>query len=166
MDDQKLTLDEYMELLQSRYDEWMADNPDSGKLKRLPPLLTWFIRAGDEERVILPATPAKKPPTKRKYRPASYWRAELDRITEQMARLGEPLIPDRAAAGGAALGHKRTRRIQALQDGRLARYVALERKRSHAESMLRSAEDRERRQADTPTRPKYASSADNISQAE
>ncbi|WP_029923914.1 hypothetical protein [Nocardia otitidiscaviarum] len=141
---ERMTLDEYMLVLKQRADEWTAAQTKPNL--RFPPLLEWFIRDGDEDMVELPEQ-APKPERERKaryYRPASYWRNEIQRLESLMAPLTEPLISDRAAAGGVALGRKRTARIQAREDGRLARYVALRKRWEHAQCMLRSAEAREK----------------------
>ena len=143
----RLTGDEYMALLQQRADEWLATH--SGTIRpKFPPLLTWFIQEGDEDLVdpafLTPPEPQPRPVRRpRYYRPASYWRDEVARIEAQRASLAEPLITDRAAAGGVALGPKRTARIQQREDSRLRRYVALEPKLRHAQHMLNAAVARE-----------------------
>ncbi|WP_068059245.1 hypothetical protein [Nocardia xishanensis] len=146
----RMSGDEYMELLKQRSDEWMASH--STVRPKFPPLLTWFIQDGDEDLVdpaILAAPEPKPKPVRRPryYRPASYWRDQIAEIEARMAPLTAPLINDRAAAGGVGLGPKRTARIQAREDGRLRRYVALQKQLEHAKHMLRSAEVREARAA-------------------
>lgn len=149
----KLSGDEYMELLVRRQTEFMELRrrealavADSGRptLPLLPPLLGWFIRDGDEHLVELPEPVPKGKPEPRYHRPVSYWRA---RIIELEARMSATAARadggDRAAAGGCALGPKRTARHQERAEAALVRYVALEKKLSHAKSMLRSAEARE-----------------------
>jgi hypothetical protein len=142
----RMSLDEYMTILQQRADEWLAGqkNPDL----RFPPLLDWFVRDGDEDLVELPEERKPEPrpkPQPRRYRPASYWRDRIATLEAQMAPLTEPLINDRAAAGGVALGVKRTAKIQAREDGRLQRYVELRNQLERAQSMLRAAEARKTR---------------------
>jgi hypothetical protein len=140
---ERMTGDEYMGVLQQRANEWVAAQTKPNL--RFPPLLAWFIRDGDEDLVELPE-PEKQPkpkPQPRKYRPASYWREKIAQLEARMAPLTEPLINDRAAAGGAALGRKRTARIQAREDSRLQRYVELRKRLEHAQYMLRSTERRE-----------------------
>ncbi|WP_159840149.1 hypothetical protein [Nocardia sp. CY41] len=140
----RVTLDEYMVVLQQRADEWLAGQKSPNL--RFPPLLEWFVLDGDEAMVDLPEPeqkPDKPKPQPRRYRPASYWRERIAALEAQMAPLTEPLINDRAAAGGVALGVKRTRRIQAREDSRLQRYVELRNQLEHAQSMLRRAESRE-----------------------
>jgi hypothetical protein len=138
-----------MELLQQRMEEWLAANPlPNGMSRKFPPLLTWFIQDGDEDLVdpAILAAPEPQPKPVRKpryYRPASYWRDRIDRLEPQMQVLTEPLINDRAAAGGVPLGPKRTARIQAREDSRLQKYVALDKQLNHARHMLRAAEARE-----------------------
>lgn len=146
----RLTGDEYMALLQQRADEWMAANSATMRPK-YPPLLTWFVRDGDEDLVdpaILAAPEPQPKPTRRPrhYRPASYWRDQIERLEASMAALAEPIIQDRAAAGGEALGPKRTARVQAREDSRVRRYVEQQRRLEHARHMLRSAEAREAEQ--------------------
>lgn len=146
-----VTLDEYMAVLQQRLDTYNASRPPSDnqvfRVKSwVEPLLPWFFRDEDEAFVVLPEPKQPKPkpkPKPRYYRPASYWREKLARIEAQMKPLEEPLITDRAAAGGCALGPKRTQRIQNQEDGRLQRYVALKKERDRLASMLRTAEARE-----------------------
>lgn len=147
----RLSGDEYMALLQQRMDEWLAASSATMNPK-FPPLFQWFVRDGDEDLVdpaILAAPEPRPKPVRqpRYYRPASYWQEQVERIEAQRAALAEPLITDRAAAGGVALGPKRTARIQKLEDGRLRRYVALEPKLQHAQHMLNAAIAREGRQA-------------------
>lgn len=149
----KLTGDEYMQLLTQRMNEFMdeqqrkADAAATGnqpRLPLLPPLLEWFIRAGDEDLVELPEPPAKPKPQPRYYRPASYWRERIARLETQMATVSaRASVGDRAAAGGCALGPKRTALFQKRADAALTRYIALEKKLTHARWMLRSAEARE-----------------------
>lgn len=141
-----MTGDEYMQLLQERMDEWLAAR--STVRPKFPPLLTWFIQDGDEDLVdpAILAAPEPQPKPVRKpryYRPASYWRERIEHLEPQMQSLTTPLINDRAAAGGVALGPKRTARIQAREDSRLRKYVELDHKLTHARRMLRAAEARE-----------------------
>lgn len=140
-----MTLDEYMEVLKQRSDEWLAAQPDPGPRLRFPPLLEWFVRDGDDAMVELPAArePQRKPsPSPRHYRPASHWRERIANLEARMQAVSEPLITDRAAAGGVALGVKRTARIQAREDHRLQQYVVMRKRLEHAQRMLRSAEAR------------------------
>lgn len=149
----KLTGDEYMELLVQRQTEFMELRrrealavADSGRptLPLLPPLLEWFIRDGDEHLVELPEPAPKRKPEPRYYRPASYWRARIIELEARMsATAARADVGDRAAAGGCALGPKRTARHRKRAEAALVRYVALEKKLSHAKSMLRGAEARE-----------------------
>lgn len=149
----KLTGDEYMELLVQRQTEFMNLRrrqalavADSGRptLPLLPPLLEWFIRAGDEHLVQLPEPAPKRKPEPRYYRPASYWRTRIVELEARMsATAARADVGDRAAAGGCALGPKRTARHQKHAETALVRYVALEKKLSHAKTMLHSAETRE-----------------------
>lgn len=143
----RLSGDEYMALLQQRADEWLASRSTVVRPK-FPPLLTWFVREGDEDLIDPAILTAPEPQPKqvrqpRYYRPASYWRERVARLEAERAALVDPLLPDRAAAGGVALGPRRTARIQQREDSRLRRYVELGQKLRHAERMLRSAEVRE-----------------------
>ncbi|WP_280502044.1 hypothetical protein [Nocardia farcinica] len=142
----RLSGDEYMRLLQERADAWIASQ--GAVRSKFPPLLTWFIQEGDEHLVdpaILdkPAPQPKPVREPRRYRPASFWRERVARLTSERASLVEPLLPDRAAAGGVALGPRRTARIQQREDARLRQYVELGRRLAHAARMLRAAEQRE-----------------------
>ena len=150
----KLSGDEYMELLVQRQTAFMDQRHREAAtstahnsrptLPLLAPLLEWFIRDGDEHLVELPEPAPKRKPEPRYYRPASYWRASVTRIETQMsATAARADLGDRAAAGGCALGPKRTALHQKRADAALVKYVALEKKLSHAKSMLRSAEIRE-----------------------
>lgn len=149
----KLTGDEYMELLVQRQTEFMEQRrrqapavADNGRptLPLPPPLLEWFIRDGDEHLVELPEPAPKHKPEPRYYRPAQYWRARITHLEARMsATAARADVGDRAAAGGCALGPKRTARHQKLAEAALVKYVALEKKLSHAKAMLRSAETRE-----------------------
>ena len=46
----KMSGDEYMAVLQSRLDEYVAKNPPAPNVQKwaATPLLEWFVRAGDE----------------------------------------------------------------------------------------------------------------------
>lgn len=151
-----ISMDEYMQLLVGRLNEYMeplerkaaADAERLGRpvLPPLPPLLQWFIRDGDELLVEMPEPVAKRKPEPRRYRPASYWQERVARIEEQMAATAARAdVGDRAAAGGCALGPRRTARHQERADAALQRYCALERRLLYAEDMLRSARARELR---------------------
>jgi len=152
---EKLTGDEYMALLQQRLDEYVEAQQKrieaSGITPRLspfPPLLTWFVRPGDEDLVELPPDPAPKVREPRQYRPASYWRERVAAIEAQMAAVAaRASVGDRAAAGGCALGPKRTAAFQKRADLALTRYSALEKRLSVARGRLCSAEAREARHA-------------------
>lgn len=152
---EKLTGDEYMALLQQRLDEYVEAQQKrieaSGITPRLspfPPLLTWFVRPGDEDLVELPPDPAPKVREPRQYRPASYWRERVTAIEAQMeAVAARASVGDRAAAGGCALGPKRTAAHQKRADQALTRYIALEKQLSVAQGRLCSAQAREARHA-------------------
>jgi hypothetical protein len=73
----KLTGDQYMDLLLERQTHWRASHPHD---PRYPPLLEWFIQAGDEDLVELPAPSPRPQPQPRRYRSAESLRAERDRL--------------------------------------------------------------------------------------
>ena len=61
----------------------------------------------------------------------------------ELAHLSAPILPERAAATGEALGRARTLKVAARMDRKLERYVEVEKRLQHAEQMLRAAEMRE-----------------------
>lgn len=142
-----MTGDEYMALLVERQEDHMREHPPARPW--LKPLLDWFIRPGDEDVFTPPAVEPqpKRVTTPRTYRSAASLRDERDRLTAQAAPLVTPLLNDRAAAGGQALGQKGTARIQKREDARLQRYVALDRRIRALDARIASAEARERRAA-------------------
>lgn len=107
------------------------------------PLLESFVRDADTAYIRLPEPTPKRRPQPRRYRPASYWQKQLDKIGAEMEKLSTPILNDRAAAGGAGLGFRRTRAVQKRMDGQLARYAALKLRDAHAQQMLRAAQKRE-----------------------
>ncbi|OHU47337.1 hypothetical protein BKG82_27175 [Mycobacteroides chelonae] len=160
----KMSLDDYMKLLTERMNEYMeplqrkavetAERLGRPVLPPLPPLLQWFIRDGDEDLVELPEPAAKRKPEPRYYRPASYWQERVTRIEEQMAATAQRAdVGDPAAAGGYALGPKRTARHQKRADHALERYSALAKKLAHAQGMLRNAQARETKPIAPACRP-------------
>lgn len=145
----KLTGDEYIELLLQRQKEYLDARPPM----KFPPLLEWFIRDGDEDLVDLPEPEPKRKPKPRTYRPASYWRDRIASLERRMAaEANKADFGDRAASGGQALGPKRTRKFLERADKALQRYCELARRKAHAESMLRKAELRERKDGGTERR--------------
>lgn len=77
-----------MELLVERQRTYTEDarrrrRPDA-RLELLPPLLTWFVRDGDEDLVEMPEPPEKPRPKLRYYRPASHWQGRVKRIESEM----------------------------------------------------------------------------------
>lgn len=139
----RMTGDEYMAELKRRADAWADEN--GGRKTGFPPLLEWFIRDEDVDLVDLPPDPEipKRVRQPRHYRPASYWRPRVEKMRAELARLSAPILPERAAATGEALGRSRTLKVAAQMDRRLQRYVEMEKRLRHAEHMLRSAEMRE-----------------------
>lgn len=145
-----LTGDQYVEhVLVARQTAWTeqhrsAHNERGLKVSKLwAPLLQDFVLDADIHDVELPPTKHKRRPQPRQYRPVSYWRGRVEKLGKEMETLSTPLINDRAAAGGAGLGLRRTRRIQAREDARLARYAKLQVRHVHAQQMLRTAQSRE-----------------------
>lgn len=137
-----MTGEEYMGVLLTRQEEWMASQGGSVKVK-FPPPLDHFIEDADVALVQLPEKPVKVASSPRSYRSASYWQNRVASLTEEMDRLSTPIIPDRAAAGGQGIGVARGRKVAVREDRKLERYVALKRKLNHAEGMLRKARVRE-----------------------
>lgn len=116
--------------------------------QRLPALYEWFVRDGDEHIVAPEVLHPPKPRRERKpryYRPASYWQDQITRLEAEIASVSEPIVTDRAAAGGCALGPKRTARVQEREDRKLQRYVQLQKRLDHATAMHRAAVAREGR---------------------
>lgn len=149
-DARKWTGEEYIDVLLARQTEFMASHtPHLGAKAFLMPTLDMFVRAGDEDLVDLPPDePApKQVPTPRRYRPASYWRARIAALDEQMdATAASVDLGDQAAAGGAGIGRARAVRHGKHADAALSRYTALASRRDHAEWMLHRATEREQRQ--------------------
>ncbi len=161
---EKLSGDEYMavlvqrqaEFMQARQREVQARTSQNGRppLPLLSPLLEWFIQPGDEHLVDLPQPAPKRKPEPRYYRPSTFWRERITHIEAQMAATAARAdLGDPAAARGCALGPKRTARHQKRADAALTRYVALDRKLSHAKGMLCSALARESKAANTTPQP-------------
>lgn len=149
-----LTPDQYMDLLLERQAEYVAQNGPA--ILGFPPLLDWFIRDGDEALVDMDAIEAadavvmeRPAPKPRRYRPASYWRDELDRVTARMNAISgvqRHATDDPAAYGGVGISQtaRQRRKYGESLDRTAAEWVRLEARRSHAVSMLRKAEARER----------------------
>lgn len=139
-----LTGDEYIALLQQRQAEYVAQLSP----RRHPwvvPLLEWFIRDGDEHLFTPPKEQSqpKRVTKPRTYRSAESLRAERDRLIAQRDPLAVPLLSDRAASHGQALGAKRTARIQQREDSRLRRYVELDERIKALDVRIARAERRE-----------------------
>lgn len=144
-DERRLTLDEYMDVLVARQQEWLAAHPDTDP--RYPPLYEWFIRDGDEALVQLPPDSEAKPkpaqPKRpRRYRPAADIRTEIERAEARMATLSRPLSDDPASA---RLSDARLlRRYYARMDRELQEYTALSERVKRLRWQLTDAENRER----------------------
>ena len=149
-----LTPDQYMDLLLERQREHETEHPPVGWVRTLP---TWFIRDGDEHLVDMAAIDkanaaaerVEKRPTKpRTYRPASHWRGVVERTQKRMDAINgyqRHDTTDSAAYGGVGVRQTPRQRRQHWQriDSLAAEYVRLEKRLSHAKSMLRKAEERE-----------------------
>lgn len=150
-----LTPDQYMDLLVRRREAYEAAHPPRAEVKlRFPALLDWFIEPGDEDLVDMTAIEAanrpaeRRPKRSRRYRPASYWRAELERIASRMDEINglqRHATSDPAAYGGIGIRQtaRQARRYGERIDRAAAEYVRLEKKRTHATRMLRAARARE-----------------------
>lgn len=156
-----LTGDQYVEhVLLVRQAAWTEEHRAAHaahgiELKQIfAPLLPEFVRDADTPHVQVPEEPrpaqaqAPRPPRRRRYRPASFWRARVARLDKEMQALSTPILNDRAAAGGAGLGPRRTRAVQAREDARLERYTQLRARHVRAQQMLTAAETREACQTD------------------
>ncbi|MDH6284040.1 hypothetical protein [Prescottella agglutinans] len=145
-----ITGDQYVELvLVVRQSAWIEEHRDAYAangvegLRIWAPLLPDFVCDADIEHVQLPEPTPKRRAQPRQYRPASYWRDRVEKLGREMQGLSTPILNDRAAAGGAGLGPRRTRAVQARMDSRLARYMEVRTRHSHAKQMLQAAEARE-----------------------
>lgn len=150
-----LTPDQYMDLLVQRRDAYEAAHPPRSAVKlRFPALLEWFIEPGDEDLVDMVAIETANRPTQRRpkrprrYRPASYWHAELERIVTRMDEINglqRHATSDPAAYVGLGIRQtaRQARRYGERIDRAAAEYVRLEKKRAHAARMLRAAQARE-----------------------
>ena len=149
----RLSPEQYMDLLLERQAAYDAQHP---RVLGFPPLLEWFIRDGDEDLVDMDAIdranrpdPAPRPaPEPRYYKPASHWRARLERIDAELDRLNgvqRHATDDPAAYGGLGVRQTpRQRRQYAARIDRTAeRHVRLTRERAEVVGKLRRAERRE-----------------------
>lgn len=143
-----LTPNQYMDLLLARR---AAHEARHGRRPGFPALLDWFIEPGDEDLVdmatLVPAqrVETKRPTRPRRYRPASYWRDRLERITARMERINGTTrheTTDRAAHTGIGIRQtgRQARRYGETIDRVSGEYVRLEKQRGHAVRMLRAAE--------------------------
>ncbi|WP_458683642.1 hypothetical protein [Prescottella equi] len=150
-----LTGDQYVEhVLVARQSAWITEHQAANAAKGVErgriwaPLLPDFVLDVDTDHVALSERAPRPPRRRRRYRPASFWRARVDRLDKQMQALSTPILNDRAAAGGGGLGPRRTRAVQAGEDARLERYTRLRRRHDRAHQMLTAAEAREACQTD------------------
>ena len=147
-----LTPDAYMALLCERRDQWAADHPHR---PGAPPLIEWFVRDGDDQLVDMAAiedanraTQPARTRQPRRHRPATYWRARIDRMQERLNTLtGVQRHPttDPAVYGGVGIRQtpRQQRRYAARLDATAAEVVRLTSALDHARSMLTKAEARE-----------------------
>jgi hypothetical protein len=140
-----LTLDEYMALLVTRQEAWLAEHPAADR--RFPPLYEWFIRDGDEALVQLPPDPEPKPKPApvakrpRARRSADDIRAEITSLDARLDQLGRPLSDDPAAV---RLSNARIlRRHHARMDRDLAEYTSITARLQRLQGQLADAEARE-----------------------
>lgn len=136
-----MTGDEYMKLLEQRRDQWLAEHPTrphEGGIRpkfETPPLITWFIRDGDENLVNLPepSRPQPKPKTSRRARrvvDVAALLARRDALVEQRNRIAGNGPADRACANLSPASRNRAaasagRRRFAQMDRDLERYASL-----------------------------------------
>ncbi|MBE5502380.1 Uncharacterised protein [Mycobacteroides abscessus subsp. massiliense] len=134
---EKLTGDQYMELLVDRLKKWQADHPQSDP--KYPPLLEWFIREGDEDLVELPEPKQRPKPTPRTYRSAASLRAERDKLAARNEALFFDGPCDRAAA------NINTRSRWKKLDSDIAKGAALAKRIRNLEYRIADADAREAR---------------------
>lgn len=148
--------DEYVRVvLVGRQRAWLDAHPRTAQ-KGLPPLLEWFIQAGDEKYVQLPEPePAPtRQPRPRHYRSAASLRAERDTLAKRMTQIAAAGdVGDRAAANLSPHSRSRAartagRRRFAQMDHALERYTAMSR---HLENLNQRIAAAERREAQTAT---------------
>ncbi|WP_026931194.1 hypothetical protein [Glycomyces tenuis] len=178
---QKLTGDEYMQLLEQRRSEWEAAHPareaaeaEIARIKReFPganptlkpgwepprPLLEWFIRPGDEDLVDLPEkqTAPKRAPKPRVYRSAASLIAERDELVERRDAIVADDGGDMAAVNLSPHSRSRAarnagRRRFAQLDRDLERVAKLNRRIQALNFRITTAQAREKRAAKTTTR--------------
>lgn len=148
-----LTGDEYMDLLLSRQAEWTAANPSQEAFTfRRPPLLEWFVRAGDEDLVDLSSLESepqpKRKPKPRVYRSAASLRDERDRVQAQMDAITRDDNGDMAVVNLSPYSRSRAarragvRRFEKL-DRDLQRFTQLKRRLDRLDSRIAAAEARE-----------------------
>lgn len=163
---QRMTGDEYMQLLEQRRDAWEAARVARERPEGFPqitpkfemrPLLEWFVEAGDDDLVTLPeSTPKpKREPKPRVYRSAASLREERDRAQRQLDALtGDD--GDRAAANLSPTSRNRAARNAgrarfARLDRDLERYTQLKQQVGALNTKIYRAETRERAAERTTT---------------
>lgn len=144
-----LTPDEYMQVLEGRLAEWERQNPGDGRLKPLPPLLSWLVRDGDEQLVDVDAweaaedarrTPVKRERTPRPPVDVEALKARRDRLVAQRDAIGAWRSDDPAAT---RLKPKVARRVNARTDRDLEKYTRLTRQIARLEWRIAGAEKAE-----------------------
>jgi hypothetical protein len=138
-----MTGDEYIDVLKQRRDQWLAEHParphDAAITPKFetPALLSWFVRAGDEDLVELPER--EKPAPKADAKPAPRTRstvdtaalvAQRDALVAQRDRIAGDGPVDRACANLSPSSRNRAaasagRRRFVAMDRDLARYTEL-----------------------------------------
>lgn len=174
----RLTGDEYIELLLSRQAEWIAANrpqeaaaeaiarikaeyPDANPQVnftfRRPPLLEWFIRAGDEDLVDLATLDSepqpKRAPRPRTYRSAASLREERDQVKARMDAItrddhGDMAIVNLSPNARSRAARTAGRRRFAQLDRDLERHTQLKSRLDQLDARIAAAERRE-----APTSP-------------
>jgi hypothetical protein len=137
----------YIQVLLARQAAWIHRH---GGDRTLPPLLEWFIRAGDEDFVIVPG---EKPAAKRERRPRTYRsaaslreeRAEVQRTMDAITGSGSDdpasvnLSPFSRSRAAARAGRARFAKL----DRDLERYTALKARADRLDGRIAAAEARE-----------------------
>jgi hypothetical protein len=136
----RMSLDDYMQLLQNRADEFMAPRlARHSALPAYPPLLEWFILATDAPFVEPPTPAPKRTPTPRQDRSSDELRAQRDTLdTRRTAIMFDGDDPAACNIGTPARWEKLDRDI--------ATVAKLTRRIDRLDAQILAAEHREKRQ--------------------
>jgi len=139
--------DAYIAVLLARQAAWIHRN---GGDRTLPPLLEWFIRAGDEDFVIVPE---EKPTPKRERRPQTYRSAaslieERDKVQARMDKItgagsDDPAIVNLSPNARSRAARNAGRRRFEQLDRDLERYTALSNRLERLDYRIKAAQARE-----------------------